>query len=93
LVDPVSFLYGAGIDSPQEQWYVSRLIVAYTGLSKLTQLAFEQAWVLLTFITILSLSPLRNRHYEFFYWSHVVLLLLFFAAAIMHHQVRTIFEV
>ncbi|GAA6020864.1 hypothetical protein JCM11491_000009 [Sporobolomyces phaffii] len=44
------------------------------------------AWVLLTLITFLSLSPLRNRYYELFYWSHVVLLLLFFAAAIMHHQ-------
>ncbi|GAA5947950.1 hypothetical protein JCM3765_007042 [Sporobolomyces pararoseus] len=44
------------------------------------------AWVILTLITFLSLSPLRNRYYELFYWSHVVLLLLFFAAAIMHHQ-------
>ncbi|GAA5925650.1 ferric reductase family protein [Sporobolomyces koalae] len=44
------------------------------------------AWVLLTLITFLSLSPLRNRYYEAFYWSHVVLLLLFFAAAILHHR-------
>ncbi|GAA5993813.1 hypothetical protein JCM5350_007858 [Sporobolomyces pararoseus] len=44
------------------------------------------AWVILTLITFLSLSPLRNRYYELFYWSHVVLLLLFFAAAILHHR-------
>ncbi|GAA6060092.1 hypothetical protein JCM10212_003500 [Sporobolomyces blumeae] len=44
------------------------------------------AWVLLTIIVFLSLSPIRTRYYEFFYWSHVVLLLLFFAAAILHHR-------
>ncbi|GAA5858165.1 hypothetical protein JCM1840_001066 [Sporobolomyces johnsonii] len=44
------------------------------------------AWVLLTIITVFSIKPIRNRFYEFFYWSHVGLLLLFFAAAIMHHE-------
>lgn len=33
-----------------------------------------------------SLRPLRNRFYEFFYYSHILLVILFLAACVMHHK-------
>ncbi|GAA6040169.1 hypothetical protein JCM8097_004161 [Rhodosporidiobolus ruineniae] len=43
------------------------------------------AWVLLTILTAFSFKPIRNRFYEFFYWSHVVLVIGTLVACIIHH--------
>ena len=44
------------------------------------------AYVFLTIIVLFSFAPLRNRFYEFFYWSHVALVILFLATCIMHFR-------
>jgi hypothetical protein len=36
---------------------------------------------------LFSFKAVRNRYYEFFYWSHIVLVILFLAACIIHHRV------
>ncbi|BGP08319.1 hypothetical protein JCM10049v2_004166 [Rhodotorula toruloides] len=43
-------------------------------------------WFLLTILTAFSFRPLRNRFYEFFYWSHVILVILVLVTAIIHHK-------
>lgn len=49
-----------------------------------------QCWFLLTILTAFSFRPLRNRFYEFFYWSHVILVILVLVTAIIHHKVRSL---
>ncbi|KAK4054460.1 hypothetical protein OIV83_000954 [Microbotryomycetes sp. JL201] len=44
------------------------------------------AYGLLTVMTALSLRPIRTRHYEWFYWSHVIMVVLFCVACIIHHR-------
>ncbi|KAM0791379.1 hypothetical protein ACM66B_005844 [Microbotryomycetes sp. NB124-2] len=44
------------------------------------------AYGLLTAMTALSLRPIRTRHYEWFYWSHVIMVVLFCVACIIHHR-------
>jgi hypothetical protein len=47
---------------------------------------FSQAFILLTLIILLSLSPLRQKHYETFYFFHVLLVPLMLIMAAFHHR-------
>ena len=55
----------------------------------LTKRKHMQCWILLTILTAFSFRPIRNRYYEFFYWSHVLLVILVLVTAILHHRVTT----
>ncbi|SCV72183.1 BQ2448_4877 [Microbotryum intermedium] len=41
---------------------------------------------LLTLLTLVSFRPIRDRHYELFYWSHIVMVFLLLATCIIHHR-------
>ncbi|SCZ88186.1 BZ3500_MvSof-1268-A1-R1_Chr2-1g04245 [Microbotryum saponariae] len=41
---------------------------------------------LLTLLTLVSFRPIRDRHYELFYWSHVVMVFTLLATCIIHHR-------
>ncbi|MBW0495591.1 hypothetical protein O181_035306 [Austropuccinia psidii MF-1] len=44
------------------------------------------AYIALTIIIAFSFNPLRNRHYEFFYLSHVLLSIVFLVGCIVHSK-------
>lgn len=66
---------------------VVRLVLASARSMDTDANRFAQCWGLLTVLTALSFRPIRNRHYELFYWSHVVLVILVLVTAILHHRV------